>query len=63
MPWWRELASRCHAFSQKLMQHESAENALLQVAGHESQLLTYRNGACAVHSPPVYLNDKLSRAR
>jgi iron-sulfur cluster repair protein YtfE (RIC family) len=35
MPWWRELASRCHVFSQKLTQHESAENALLQVAGHE----------------------------
>jgi iron-sulfur cluster repair protein YtfE (RIC family) len=35
MPWWRELASRCHVFSQKLMQHESAENALLQIASHE----------------------------
>ncbi len=32
MPWWRELASRCHAFSQKLMLHESAENRLLQMA-------------------------------
>jgi iron-sulfur cluster repair protein YtfE (RIC family) len=32
VPWWRELASRCHAFSQKLMQHESAENYLLQTA-------------------------------
>jgi iron-sulfur cluster repair protein YtfE (RIC family) len=32
MPWWRELASRCHTFSQKLMQHESAENRLLQMA-------------------------------
>ena len=32
MPWWRELASRCHVFSQKLMQHESAENALLHIA-------------------------------
>jgi iron-sulfur cluster repair protein YtfE (RIC family) len=30
--WWRELASRCHTFSQKLMQHESAENRLLQIA-------------------------------
>lgn len=35
MPWWRELASRCHVFSQKLMQHESSENALLQMARHE----------------------------
>jgi iron-sulfur cluster repair protein YtfE (RIC family) len=35
MPWWRELASRCHAFSQKLMQHESAEHALLQIVSHE----------------------------
>jgi hypothetical protein len=34
MPWWRELALRCHVFSQKLMQHESAENALLQIANH-----------------------------
>jgi iron-sulfur cluster repair protein YtfE (RIC family) len=30
--WWRELASRCHAFSQKLMQHECTENRLLQIA-------------------------------
>jgi hypothetical protein len=35
MAWWRELASRCHVFSQKLMQHESAENVLLQMARHE----------------------------
>jgi iron-sulfur cluster repair protein YtfE (RIC family) len=32
MPWWRELASRCHAFSQHLMHHESEENRLLQQA-------------------------------
>jgi iron-sulfur cluster repair protein YtfE (RIC family) len=35
LPWWRELASRCHAFSQKLMHHESAENRLLQIAYRE----------------------------
>jgi iron-sulfur cluster repair protein YtfE (RIC family) len=32
VPWWRELASRCRTFSQRLMLHESAENRLLQVA-------------------------------
>lgn len=32
MPWWRELATRCHNFSQKLMRHESAENRILQEA-------------------------------
>lgn len=32
MPWWRELAARCHTFSHKLMHHESAENRLLQMA-------------------------------
>jgi iron-sulfur cluster repair protein YtfE (RIC family) len=28
--WWRELTSRCHAFNQRLMQHECEENRLLQ---------------------------------
>lgn len=34
MPWWRELASRCHVLSQKLLRHESAEIALQQLASH-----------------------------
>jgi hemerythrin len=37
MPWWRELAVRCHNFSQKLMHHESEENRLLQIA-HRQEL-------------------------
>lgn len=32
MPWWRELSSRCHEFSKRLMQHEHQENRLLQEA-------------------------------
>ena len=32
LPWWRELGSRCHAFSKLLMHHESEENQLLQQA-------------------------------
>jgi iron-sulfur cluster repair protein YtfE (RIC family) len=32
MAWWRELSSRCHEFSKKLMHHESEENKLLQQA-------------------------------
>jgi hypothetical protein len=32
MPWWRELSSRCHVLSKKLMQHESEENRLMQRA-------------------------------
>jgi carbon storage regulator len=32
MPWWRELSSRCHAFSRELMQHENKESKLLQQA-------------------------------
>ena len=35
LPWWRELGARCHAFSQKLMHHESAENRLVEVANRE----------------------------
>ena len=34
IPWWRELSSRCHAFSKRLMQHEVEESKLL----HESHL-------------------------
>lgn len=30
--WWRELRSRCHGLSRKLMRHESEENMLLQQA-------------------------------
>ena len=32
MPWWRELRSRCHEFSKRLMRHEHDENKLLQEA-------------------------------
>jgi iron-sulfur cluster repair protein YtfE (RIC family) len=32
MPWWRELSSRCHEFSKRLMRHEHKENELLQEA-------------------------------
>jgi hypothetical protein len=32
MVWWRELRSRCHDLSKKLMRHESEENLLLQHA-------------------------------
>jgi iron-sulfur cluster repair protein YtfE (RIC family) len=35
MPWWRELSSRCHVLSKKLMQHESDEGRLMQRAFHE----------------------------
>ena len=34
MPWWRELRSRCHEFSKRLMKHEVEEQKLL----HESRL-------------------------
>ncbi len=34
IPWWRELSSRCNAFSKRLMQHEVEESKLL----HESHL-------------------------
>ena len=37
VPWWLELQSRCHAFSKRLMQHESDECALLQEA-HQRDL-------------------------
>jgi hypothetical protein len=40
IPWWRELNSRCHEFSKRLMQHECEENKLLQEA-HQSDI-----GAC-----------------
>jgi hypothetical protein len=34
IPWWRELSSRCHEFSKRLMRHEAEENKLL----HESRV-------------------------
>jgi iron-sulfur cluster repair protein YtfE (RIC family) len=38
--WWRELRSRCHEFSKRLMRHEREECNLLQEA-HQADL-----GAC-----------------
>jgi len=32
MPWWRELKSRCHAFSVQFMNHECQEHKLLHEA-------------------------------
>jgi hypothetical protein len=32
MTWWRELNSRCHAFSMRFMNHECQENKLLHEA-------------------------------
>ena len=40
LPWWRELSSRCHEFSKRLMHHEHEENKLLQEA-HQSDIGTY----------------------
>lgn len=40
MPWWRELRSRCHDFSKRLMVHEREENKLLQEA-HQSDIGAY----------------------
>jgi hypothetical protein len=40
MPWWRELRSRCHEFSKRLMVHECEENKLLQEA-HQSDIGAY----------------------
>ena len=40
MLWWRELSSRCHEFSRRLMQHEREENKLLQES-HQTDI-----GAC-----------------
>jgi iron-sulfur cluster repair protein YtfE (RIC family) len=40
MPWWRELHTRCHEFSKRLMHHESEENRLLQEA-HQADIGTY----------------------
>lgn len=39
MQWWRELKSRCHAFSKQLMHHESEEHELLQET-HQDDLGT-----------------------
>jgi hemerythrin len=32
MPWWRELRTRCHSLSKRLMQHENDEHELLHEA-------------------------------
>jgi iron-sulfur cluster repair protein YtfE (RIC family) len=40
MPWWRELSSRCHEFTKRLMHHEHEENKLLQEA-HQADIGTY----------------------
>jgi hypothetical protein len=37
MPWWRELNSRCHELTKRLMQHEHEENQLLQEA-HQTDI-------------------------
>lgn len=34
IPWWRELNTRCHEVTKRLMWHEHDENALLQEAHH-----------------------------
>lgn len=39
MQWWRELKSRCHAFSKQLMHHETEEHHLLQET-HQDDLGT-----------------------
>ncbi len=35
--WWRELAARCHALGEKLIQHESGETALHQLALNQAR--------------------------
>ena len=40
MPWWRELSSRCHEFSKRLMHHEHEETNLLQEA-HQTDIGAY----------------------
>jgi hypothetical protein len=40
MPWWRELRTRCHEFSKRLMHHEHEENKLLQEA-HQTDIGAY----------------------
>jgi hypothetical protein len=40
MAWWRELNSRCHAYSRRLMLHERDENRLLQEA-HQADIGAY----------------------
>jgi iron-sulfur cluster repair protein YtfE (RIC family) len=40
MAWWRELNSRCHGFSRRLMRHERNENRILQEA-HQSDIAAY----------------------
>jgi hypothetical protein len=38
--WWRELSSRCHEVSRRLMRHEREENKLLQQA-HQEDIGTF----------------------
>jgi hypothetical protein len=40
MPWWRELNTRCHELTKRLMRHEHEENRLLQEA-HQTDIGTY----------------------
>jgi hypothetical protein len=40
MPWWRELNSRCHDVTKRLMRHEHDENMLLQEA-HQTDIGAY----------------------
>jgi hypothetical protein len=40
MPWWRELRSRCHELTKRLMRHEHDENSLLQEA-HQTDIGAY----------------------
>jgi hypothetical protein len=37
MPWWRELNSRCHELTKRLMRHEHEENELLHEA-HQTDI-------------------------
>jgi iron-sulfur cluster repair protein YtfE (RIC family) len=40
MPWWRELRSRCHELTKRLMRHEHDETKLLQDA-HQVDIGAY----------------------
>ena len=40
MTWWRELSSRCHELTKRLMRHEHDENRLLQEA-HQTDIGAY----------------------
>ena len=41
MPWWRELSSRCQAFSKRLIRHELEESKLL-VDSHQGDLCNFK---------------------